>query len=642
MLTATEFMSLVHGLAPQIACDPRPRSTIRVGAIGHRFLNSTEAEAAKSAVEGVLSNIRTEAIRLLNEPSFQLQFAGGPDFVLITALAEGADRFVAKAAFAQEFLLAAILPFGLAAYEASFDAGEKHLSVAEFRELLDKAALPDGYGIDVLDGEAGPNGRDEAFLECARSIAARSDILIAILSQARWDSHTGIVARESIDAGFPVLLVDLSRDGEAAIRVGETLCGSENLQAQVSSILRSILAPPATGSLSGGPAQERRKVGIAQYCKESVTCRSSIVQCRSGTIYSAKTVAPFWVRWCTGLNRAFEAGIKGLLSFPSAPKSRDDPRDLAGLDFSHQSAHWFAQIVLRYQRADALATAYAELHRSAQIVIVLLGVATIGFGSMNAPSASLQSFLSGAELLSLLFALAFIWKGHRQAWLDRWLDYRLLAEICRYSIFLLLAGRASLFRDASVPIGAAEERTWVRKYGQDLLRAHRLSIPGRGRCPDEHAVGKIKAYLAQSCLGQQIEYHRSTHEFRLKVARWLRNASFGVSLITVGIVALKFAFSFRWTMPPEVVPAAALHALNVCAIALPAITGAILALRAFGEHDVVAKQSAGIAAKLEMERIRMEEARNLKGIGDSALRATRLLLREIDGWLDIFADKQLE
>jgi hypothetical protein len=46
MMTQSDFKSLVAEIAPMIAGDPRPRATIRVGAIGHRNIDGATGPAA--------------------------------------------------------------------------------------------------------------------------------------------------------------------------------------------------------------------------------------------------------------------------------------------------------------------------------------------------------------------------------------------------------------------------------------------------------------------------------------------------------------------------------------------------------------------------------------------------------------------
>ena len=259
---------------------------------------------------------------------------------------------------------------------------------------------------------------------------------------------------------------------------------------------------------------------------------------------------------------------------------------------------------------------------------------TIVFAAINPPGVISRSFTAATELFFLLLALSLVWEAHRQKWLDRWLDYRLLAEVCRYSKFLLLAGRSSPFGDLGGGFSdAAGERNWVRNHAMFLLRAHRLAVPGRGRNCREGSVEAIRDYIVRWCVIEQIHYHRTTGPARRRLAVWLRRFTLAVSLVTIATVLLKFGLSF-WI--------AASPLLDVLAVILPVVTAAALAFRAFAEHEILAKRSAAMAQSLTAERNRIEKSTDLRSLGGNMLRVARLLLREVDGWLDISADKRLE
>ncbi|MGC9953146.1 MAG: hypothetical protein ABSD21_02555 [Rhizomicrobium sp.] len=220
MITKNDLKSLVGEFAPAIARDQRTRTSIRVGAIGHRNIDDAVRKKLVVTVKEVLNLVRQSAEKALRQPHVRELFADGLDFVVISPLAEGADRLIAQAALAQKYRLGAILPFNVADYEATFDPEDRAKSVTEFRTLLDAAAPPDGYGIFAFDGDAtaGPQ-RDAAFMDCARTVIGWSDILIAILSEDKVRSRTGRSVQEAIDAGVPVILIDPKQPDSFTLRL---------------------------------------------------------------------------------------------------------------------------------------------------------------------------------------------------------------------------------------------------------------------------------------------------------------------------------------------------------------------------------------------------------------------------------------
>jgi hypothetical protein len=648
MTTEIDLQSLVEELAPAIARDPRPRATIRVGAIGHRNIDGASREKIVGTVKEILSLIRQSAQRALKQTYVREQFADGLDLVVVSPLAEGADRLIARAGLEQKYLLGAILPFNLTDYESTFDLGDRVKAIADFRALLDAAAAPEGYGALVLDGDAtaGPP-RDAAFLNCAGAVTRWSDILIAILSEDRMDSQTGRSVQEAIAMGVPVVLIDPQRPADFTLRLQGDSTSSPEPARRLDEFIVSMLAPTTKPAPNGRKSPRRRSsFGLAVYRSERVYCDAGrACDFEYSGPYRAKAAAPAWARCCSGLNRWIEKRIERLLTDP-VPKRNSGPF-FWELPFDRATAAPIVELYLRYHRADIVANAYAELQRSVQIVVALLSVATVSFAAIATQAAGLWSVVfAGLELASLVLALSLVWLSHRQAWHDRWLDCRLLAEIFRYSKFLLLTGHSSPFSDLRGSLAAREgKRTWTRDHAEDVLRAHRLSVPGRGPQADAGAARLIAEYIAAQCIDDQARYHRKTGNLRLKYGKALMTVGVTVSVVTVVLVAAVFALELL--LANHLVPAAPAfepwrRTGEVLVIVLPALTAGLLAMRAFGEHDLVGMRSLSMMEALEREKRRLEGAAGMAALGDAMLRIARMLLHDVDGWRELFSGKHLE
>jgi len=379
-------------------------------------------------------------------------------------------------------------------------------------------------------------------------------------------------------------------------------------------------------------------VDLAYYCAERVACdpsRATDFEYRGP--FAAHTIAPLWARWCSGLNRAIERSLRRKSAVPAA---RGDPAPTAAeLPFGPQQATPFASLFLHFHRADVLANAYAEIYRSAHLLIAALGVAAVTLGALGAVLGRFTTALAGFEFFVFVFALSLVWISNRQAWLARWTNYRLLAEIYRYAKFLLVAGRPSPFGDSAVAY-----QVWTRDHTEHVLRTYGLAVPGRGREPEAGAVALARAYILGQCVDDQTRFHRATVPARLRMAAFLRAAGYWLSVITVLVLGLKFIASVWLYMGTGAPPM--LRTLSdigeVLAIVLPALTAAVLALRAYGEHDVVAKRSAAMIESLGHERRRVASATNLESLGAATMRVVRTLLSEVGGWVDLFVDKHLE
>lgn len=173
--------------------------TLRIGAVGHRpDLLSRESQAALRAKFALLfQTIRSCA-------------SGTEHFVLVSALAEGADRIAAQAGLAAGFSLDVILPFPAAVYEADFTASG---SLAEFGALLARAGtcrtLPGGKSSDD------PNVAISAYAAAASAVLETSDLLIAVWDglPPRSEAGTGATVQRALAQGLPVLRFDEAAGG---------------------------------------------------------------------------------------------------------------------------------------------------------------------------------------------------------------------------------------------------------------------------------------------------------------------------------------------------------------------------------------------------------------------------------------------
>src|SRR5688500_18817049 len=100
------------------------RLLIIVGCIGHRDLRDEDIPRLEADYNDMLTDLRR-------------QYPSTP-FIVLTALAEGADRIAARVARAVNLPYYVALPLEKDIYEADF---ETEASLREFRELVDGAAM---------------------------------------------------------------------------------------------------------------------------------------------------------------------------------------------------------------------------------------------------------------------------------------------------------------------------------------------------------------------------------------------------------------------------------------------------------------------------------------------------------------------
>ncbi|HEY0266176.1 MAG TPA: adenylate/guanylate cyclase domain-containing protein [Rhizomicrobium sp.] len=208
--------------------DTRP--ALRVAAIGHRVVAAPGQVAA--TVRRALA-----IVRYATEAAWP-----GADLVLVSPLAQGADRMIVEAGLALGYRLEAVLPGAQPDYEKTFDLSDAAAAVVAFRALLQRAEPPAGYGRHVLDGNLGgeSGARDQAFLACADAVTRRADIVLAILSGERLESQTGRSVKDAAARDTPLILIDPGLPDHIRLRRGDKITAPLATDAALSRLARDV------------------------------------------------------------------------------------------------------------------------------------------------------------------------------------------------------------------------------------------------------------------------------------------------------------------------------------------------------------------------------------------------------------------
>jgi hypothetical protein len=169
---------------------PAPGRVLRVGVTGHRAL-ADEAGAA-AAVRSVLDRLR--------------KGAGGAALVVVSPLAEGADRLVAQAALDEPGArLVATLPLPPAEYVKDFATPG---SRSEFEALLSQA--------DETIVVPEESTRPHAYSAVGHWVLDHCDVLLALWDggPARGRGGTAEIVAEARRRGIPVEVVDVTRPAD--------------------------------------------------------------------------------------------------------------------------------------------------------------------------------------------------------------------------------------------------------------------------------------------------------------------------------------------------------------------------------------------------------------------------------------------
>jgi hypothetical protein len=188
-----------HDRADAAAHDPRRKGRIalhlRAGVTGHRFIDQQDPLLAE-AIRDVLDLLRSRCRRGTEATPVSL--------VVVSALAEGADRMVAREALTRGSGLEVVLPLPCEDYLTDF---ESETSKSEFRGLLGQAS--------AVTELAASGTRDQAYERAGRAIVDRSDVLLAL-----WDGHaaqgrggTAEIVAYARRRGVPVVHLPVQRIG---------------------------------------------------------------------------------------------------------------------------------------------------------------------------------------------------------------------------------------------------------------------------------------------------------------------------------------------------------------------------------------------------------------------------------------------
>src|SRR5262245_5061167 len=159
------------------------RLPLVIGATGHRDVRDQDIPVLEREVGAIISALRHN----------YLHGDAETPLIVLSSLAEGADRLVARVALAHGAQLIAPMPMPIEEYRRDFEPGLKPGNAAEFETLLVQAiAAPvvpftPGNSLDAV--RADPAKREEQYRAVGLFIAQHANVLIAL-----WDGGGGAMA----------------------------------------------------------------------------------------------------------------------------------------------------------------------------------------------------------------------------------------------------------------------------------------------------------------------------------------------------------------------------------------------------------------------------------------------------------------
>lgn len=546
----------------------RPPLSLTVGVIGHRPNRIPDDARAKIAadISAVLAAVGTacEAARANHQEVFAPEPARP---VLLSALAEGADRYAAIAALDAGMALSVALPFPVEEYAKDF---AEQSSREEYARLIAAADR-----VLVLPGRHDSTPR--AYDAVGIVILENADLILAI-----WDggasagkAGTTDLVERAAEMGMPIIHIDAL--GEAPPRLLWTGLAeypasgidvdhlpSAPTGEALPTVVERIVRPPTD------PGERRR---LSRYLGER------------------------WHRFNWRLEVPVMLALIGLRRMrredfiPRPPKALEADLDrfvvpLEGA-IGPAAAPRLGAFAAAYGFADAIAVRYAQIFRGsyvarfvlAGIAVLLGGLALLGgqiFGWTTWPLAVLQMAIIAVVLINTAIAA-------RRDWHGRWRESREVAERLRAAVPAWLLGQVR--NDAP-----GDEPAWTGWYARANLRA--LGIWSGDLNPERlTAVKKIVADF--------VEDQRAYHEQNAVLMRAIEGRLGGLARIsfiaTLALAALDIGFDIAGI----VLPAGWQAVLIGMTAGLPVFGTASFGIRAIGDFEGSAMRSARMAASLK-------------------------------------------
>ena len=368
-----------------------------VAVTGHRDLVADELPVLRERVRAFFGALR--------------ELSPGRDLVLMSALAEGADRLVAEVALELSLPLTVVLPMPRELYLADFASAA---SRADFERLCEAAT--DLFELPVTPGntpatvqDAGPN-RARQYAQLGVFLSAHCHVLLAL-----WDG------KESAETGGTAQVVRFHQDDLMPGYTPRAAASRLTLTDDESDLVHHVVC--SRDRPDGAPAAGLRPLDAWWFTRDEQAPRAAELPPRYRQIF---------VR--TGefnVDMQRHAASIAREGYPLLDPGRAAtlPAGLRDIDEIFTAADWLA---MHYQRRTLFTM------RASHVFVLLIGITYVSYTDVVADRLLLLVLLG-----QMLVAGGLGWLAARGAWFRKYLDYRTLAEGLRVQFYWAAAGVTS-------------------------------------------------------------------------------------------------------------------------------------------------------------------------------------------------------
>ena len=425
----------------------RPRLALRVGVTGTRAMpdEPTAQNHVASAIRAALEALRKHTFEAAAKPNIAAPHEPDvqPLLRLVSPLAEGADRLVARIAIELGYQLEVPMPFPQGEYERDFqpkdrDARINAASLAEFHDLLSHAVPDSDAGPKRILELDGGRGDDEAasYGAVGRLVVRNCDLLIAVWNgrPGKGSGGTADTVRFAARGGPPVWWVDAEGklpprwvEGLATLRRPQNLPSGADALVELHRYLEGMVTPPQSAHLPGegvlGRLFRRDTAPLQCFLGERLPLGHASVnwlwRSERTVMGLAQRAGERLEHWLNAAHRLF-GGIgpsphEAKLAV-STPRT-DAPAALPG---ARAAEYWHRF----YAAPDGLATAYAARYRSSYAMIAVLAALAVMAGNLAVVwGGSAKLPLTLLEFAALALLIWLVAANQRRYWHGRWIAY---------------------------------------------------------------------------------------------------------------------------------------------------------------------------------------------------------------------------
>ncbi len=591
-----------------------PRVRLRVGVTGHRpgsKLPHDSVAPVRANVERILGMVASsvrDAVAAHGGGLIDKHF----ELVVISALAEGSDRIVAEAGLAAGYGLEAVLPFAREEYQKDFETAE---SRSAFAMLLNRAAA-----VFELDGTRDHSGR--AYEAAGLVTLANCDLLLAV-----WDEReaagvggTATIVHRAVNERIPVVLINPAQPEHASLLwAGEANVVPMKVRYEELPKREALAALPAVIDFLVAPPTGKPQEDLAAFLAETER------------------------RWNFGpwyALLAFAFGGRRLRRSdfqlpPYLPNARAQWADyFAAVQRKDRLGAAIEEVLLpAFAAADNLSVYYARVYRSTYVInyLAAAAVATVAVLGLILHEREWHALVRGLETLELLVIGAVIltwWRGHRQQWHRRWIEYRRLAESLRHMrLIALTASVGPIARPGWAPGG---ETDWVDWFGQAIRR----QLPLPHQAVDPAFIESVRRATSDVELRDQIAYHEANHALMDRLDHRL-HALGHIFFVSTALALISLLF-----LPERMHQAKTI--LIFLTVAFPAFGAAFNAIRAQSDFSTVARRSRQTRDRLAaLRRALAGERVTFARIADRVEMASDMMMDDLVEWQIVFRTRPL-